>query len=128
MDIGQITGDTSARMEWKYYWRNVVQRYQVVIEGWPDNIPFGNLSNYSNSLADLEALLRKWRCGSIYWKEITDHELQQLNKERDERIERGEIDAPVPRRRRSDYGKKRVKNARTQDDSNGNEENEGEEE
>jgi hypothetical protein len=55
--IGEITGDENAQMEWKHYWRNVVRRHQVVIEGWPDAIPFRNLSETSNSLANLETLL-----------------------------------------------------------------------
>ncbi|KAG1749167.1 uncharacterized protein EDB91DRAFT_1011812, partial [Suillus paluster] len=48
-----ITQDPSARMHWANYWRSVVQRYLVVIEGWPDNIPFVNLSNVSSTLPDL---------------------------------------------------------------------------
>ena len=102
-----VTGDESARMEWKHYWRNVVKRYQVIIEGWPDNIPFRNLSDVSNSLSDLEDLLRRWRCGTTYWKKLTARELQTLDLERDTQITNGEVDAPAPRRRRSDYGKKR---------------------
>jgi hypothetical protein len=94
-------------MEWKHYWRNVVKRYQAIIEGWPDNIPFRNLSDISSSLSDLEDLLRRWRCGTTYWKKLTARELQTLDLERDTQITNGEVDAPAPRRRRSDYGKKR---------------------
>ncbi|KAG1797630.1 hypothetical protein EV424DRAFT_1292587, partial [Suillus variegatus] len=44
-----VTGDPDARMQWTHYFRNVVQRYQVAIEGWPDNIPFTNLSQVSSA-------------------------------------------------------------------------------
>jgi hypothetical protein len=97
-------------MEWKYYWRNVVKRYHVMIEGWPDKIPFRNLSDASSPLPDLENLLRKWRNGKIYWKKLTENEINALDLERNAQIENGELDAPVPRRRRSDYGKKRPRN------------------
>jgi hypothetical protein len=107
LPTGTITGDMTARMEWKHYWRNVVQRYKVVIEGWPENIPFCNLSDGSGLLTDLETLRRKWCCGTTYWKQIAEHELGEMGRDRDAQIERGEVAAPAPRRRRSDYGKKR---------------------
>lgn len=94
-------------MEWKHYWRNVVKRYHVMIEGWPSTIPFRNLSEASSSLSDLESLLRKWRCGTIHWKRLDESEFEALDATRDQQIENGEIDAPVARRRRSDFGKKR---------------------
>ncbi|KIL54246.1 hypothetical protein M378DRAFT_92922 [Amanita muscaria Koide BX008] len=102
-----ITGDDSARMEWKHYWRNVVMRYKVAIKGWPANIPFRNLSEVSSALPELESLLRKWKMGKIYWEPMTDAELQSLDDERNAQIENQEIEPPAPRRRRSDYGKKR---------------------
>jgi len=79
----------------------------VIIEGWPANIPFRNLSEASNSLAELEILLQKWRCGKVYWREVTEIELQDLDRNRNSQIESGELEAPTPRRRHSDYGKKR---------------------
>ena len=79
----------------------------VIIEGWPADIPFHNLSEASSSLTDLETLLRKWRCGKIYWRGVTETELQDLDDARNNQIESGELEAPTPRRRRSDYGKKR---------------------
>ena len=102
-----ITGDNSACMEWKYYWRNVVQRYKVVIEGWPGNVPFRNLSDATSSLPDLEGLLQRWRNGKAYWKAITDRELRDLDVDREAQIENGDLNVPPPRWRRSDAGKKR---------------------
>ena len=108
-----MTGDESARKEWKHYWRNVVKRYQVIIKGWPDNIPFRNLSETSNSLSNLETLYRKWCCGRIYWKKLSSQELQDLDLQRNHQIEQGEAEAPAPRRRRSDFGKKRSRSKGT---------------
>jgi hypothetical protein len=109
LSTGEVTGDENARMEWKHYWRNIVRRYQVMIEGWPETIPFRNLSETSNSLANLETLLRKWQCGKTYWKKLTAAELKELDHERDEQIERGEVETHGPRRRRSDFGTKRAR-------------------
>jgi hypothetical protein len=103
---GTITGNMTACMEWKHCWRNVVQRYKTVIEGWPENIPFRNLSDGSGSLTDLETLRRKWCCGTTYWKQITERELDEMVQDRDTRIEQGEEAAPAPCHHRSDYGKK----------------------
>ncbi|KAI6029222.1 hypothetical protein PISMIDRAFT_107954 [Pisolithus microcarpus 441] len=55
------------RMQWVHYFQNVVTWYLVVIKGWPDEIPFTNLSNVSNVLHQLEGLLCKWELGSVHW-------------------------------------------------------------
>jgi hypothetical protein len=34
--IEECTGDTGAKMQWVHYFRNIVQWYQVVVEGWLD--------------------------------------------------------------------------------------------
>ncbi len=81
----------------------------VIIEGWPVNIPFRNLSEASNSLTELEMLLRKWHSGKVYWREVTEAEFQDLDRNRDNQIEHGELEGPTPRRHRSDRGKKRLR-------------------
>ncbi|KIK21689.1 hypothetical protein PISMIDRAFT_31748, partial [Pisolithus microcarpus 441] len=100
-----VTGDPKAKMQWAQYFRNVVTRYQVVIEGWPEMIPFANLSSASSSLAQLEVLLRKWELGATYWKALSDDELNQLQQRRNEGLENGEIEEHS-HRTRSDKGKK----------------------
>ncbi|KAI5994435.1 hypothetical protein EDD15DRAFT_2165994 [Pisolithus albus] len=105
--LQDVTGDPKAKMQWAQYFRNVVTRYQVVIEGWPERIPFANLSSASSSLVQLEVLLRKWQLGATYWKTLSDDELTQLQQRRNEGIENGEIEEHS-RRTRSDKGKKRT--------------------
>ena len=97
-------------MQWVQYWHNVVQRYSVIITGWPKEIPFVNLSTASSALPDLERLLRKWRSKAIKWKRLTAEELAAMEKERDEEIENGVV-KEMHRRVRSDKGKKRCRNA-----------------
>ncbi|KAG1735557.1 hypothetical protein EDB19DRAFT_1830226 [Suillus lakei] len=53
----EATGDPDVKMQWVHYWHNVVQRYLVICEGWPVDMPFENLSKVSSSLTDLEMLL-----------------------------------------------------------------------
>jgi hypothetical protein len=119
LHIEHVTEDPMARMHWKNYWRNVVKKYQVIVEGWPGNIPFASFSDVSTPLPDLETLLRQWQSGKIYWRELTTSEFKKLDKERDNQIESGEIDAPAPRRRRSDRGKKRSRSKYTVDNGDG---------
>ncbi|KAH7917298.1 hypothetical protein BV22DRAFT_990071, partial [Leucogyrophana mollusca] len=92
-----ITGDQKAKMHWKLYWRNIVQRYQVKIEGWPSNIPFANLSDTSSALPDLESLLRKWKSGAIHWEKLSEVEYERLNNERNGQLENGELEEPCRR-------------------------------
>jgi hypothetical protein len=94
-------------MEWKYYWRNIVKRYSVIIEGWPHHIPFKNFSEVSNTYADLELLLCKWRSGEIRWKILTVAELEKEESKRNAGLENGELHEPTPRCQQSDCGKKR---------------------
>jgi len=104
--IGEVTGDSRAKMQWAYYFRNIVQRYQVMIEGWPDSVPFGNLSTVSSALPALEMLLRKWELGTIHWKTLSDEEFETVRREHEEKLESGEIE-DRHRRTRSDKGTKR---------------------
>ncbi|KAI6011956.1 hypothetical protein EDC04DRAFT_2905129 [Pisolithus marmoratus] len=88
---GDVTGDPKAKMQWAQYFRNIVACYWVVIEGWPETIPFVNLSSASSSLMQLEALLQKWEMGTTYWKVLSNDELNQLQQRRNEQLENGEI-------------------------------------
>ncbi|KIK13714.1 hypothetical protein PISMIDRAFT_118367 [Pisolithus microcarpus 441] len=55
--LWDVTGDLKAKMQWAQYFRNVVTRYWVIIDGWPEAILFANLSSMSSSLPQLEILL-----------------------------------------------------------------------
>ncbi|KAG1775915.1 hypothetical protein EV702DRAFT_941657, partial [Suillus placidus] len=50
----KITGDPHVNMQWTHYFRNIVRHYQVMIVGWPNNIPFVNLSKVSSALPELK--------------------------------------------------------------------------
>lgn len=59
-------------MQWTEYWRNIVQCYNVVCEGWPSTIPFKNLSEASSALPELRMLLNKWESGAIKWRYLEE--------------------------------------------------------
>lgn len=94
-------------MQWANYWRNIVQRYHVICEGWPAHIPFKNLSEASTSLPELQMLHKMWKDKLIFWRLLDEDEYQRLQQERSEKLDTGEIVEPC-RRPRSDKGKKRV--------------------
>ncbi|KAL4077484.1 hypothetical protein J3A83DRAFT_4087980, partial [Scleroderma citrinum] len=74
----EITGEPRAKMQWAHYFHNIIACYLVTIEGWPNCIPFTNLSTVSSALLDLEMLLRMWESGSIYWKQLSEEEYEAL--------------------------------------------------
>ena len=96
-------------MQWAYYWSAVVRPYKVKLEGWPSDIPFGNLSDVATSLPTLEKLSRLLKKGQLHWKALTDAELDELEDKRNGQIEAGQIVERV-RQPRSDKGKKHVQN------------------
>ncbi|KAG1797720.1 uncharacterized protein HD556DRAFT_1232984, partial [Suillus plorans] len=100
----EATDDPSAKMQWTHF-HNVVQRYQVVMEGWPKKIPFMNLSQSSSALADLEMLWCKWDANKIYWRALSDEEFAELHKECEDKLESGEL-VDCHHCQRSDKGKK----------------------
>ncbi|KAG2358988.1 hypothetical protein BDR07DRAFT_1378983 [Suillus spraguei] len=111
--LHEVTGDDCAKMQWVHYFQNIIQHYQVVVKGWPNNIPFTNLSNVSSTIPDLEMLLWKWESGATYWKAIDNEEFEWLCWERDEGLESGDITEQCWRTR-SDKGKKHRQPAGTQ--------------
>jgi hypothetical protein len=96
-------------MEYKHYWCNVVMRYHVIIEGWPESIPFCNLSDTLSPLDSLEKLLWRWQNGRTFWKKLTDDEFRKIEREHTTQGENDGLDACAPRRCRSDYGRKRTR-------------------
>ncbi|KAG1836618.1 hypothetical protein F4604DRAFT_1943019 [Suillus subluteus] len=105
--LQEITKVPKATMQWANYWRNVVQRYCVICEGWPTHIPFKNLSEASTSLPKLQMLHDMWKNKLISWRLLDEDEYQRLLQEHNKKVNTGEIVEPS-RRPRSDKGKKRV--------------------
>ncbi|KAG6370999.1 hypothetical protein JVT61DRAFT_10716 [Boletus reticuloceps] len=103
---GEITGSAKAKMQWTAYFRNIVSHYRVVIEGWLSTVPLANLSEALSSLPQLEMLEHKWEMGLTHWKKLSPEQFEALKRERDEKIESGEIVEPT-RHTHSDKDTKR---------------------
>ncbi|OCH87528.1 hypothetical protein OBBRIDRAFT_736014 [Obba rivulosa] len=75
--LRDITLDDTATMRYPTFWRDVTEKYHVIVEGWPRDIPFKNLSDLSN-VQVLETLLQGWESGAIHFRRISDAEFRQL--------------------------------------------------
>jgi hypothetical protein len=112
----EITGDPDAKMQWVHYFRNIIQRYSVAVEGWPDCVPFTNLSSVSSALPHLEILRQNWHSGTTHWKQLTDEEFEELLAKRNQQLDNGEITLHA-RRSRSDKGKKHKRASDSENDN-----------
>ncbi|KAI6045904.1 hypothetical protein EDC04DRAFT_2558879 [Pisolithus marmoratus] len=106
--LSEITGEPNAKMQWAHYFCNVVTCYLVAIEGWPNGIPFTNLSTVSSALPDLEMLLSMWESGSIFWKLLNNQDYETLCHEHDAKLNSGEL-IEGARRTHSDKGTKQAR-------------------
>ena len=96
MSKEEITKDIGAHMKHKLYHEKIVQHHHVMLMGWPQNILFKNLGECSSSLQELQSLLEKLLNGQMYWKTITEDELNELEDEHKKQIEDGKITPPAP--------------------------------
>ena len=105
MFSGDIIKDSLARMEYVDHHRKIFYHYQIILEGWPQTLPFKAPSKCSSSFYELNNLLQFLCNGNTYWKNITAEELATLEKELKEKIASGEIISPT-QCHCSDHGKK----------------------
>ena len=103
-------------MHWTHYWRDVITCHHIIIDGWPKDVPFKNLSDGLSSLPALESLLQKWKSGTVFWRVLTDAEFVEMDSEQNASIANGTMVEPCPRHTHSD---KRKKRARPQVDKQG---------
>ncbi|KAI0074490.1 hypothetical protein K474DRAFT_1677051 [Panus rudis PR-1116 ss-1] len=87
--LRNITGDENAAMRWPSYWKDIVVKYRVHIQGWPyDEVPFRNLSDVSN-LQKLELLLKGWQDGTIYFRRLSEDEFNSLSAQQASYVDTG---------------------------------------
>ncbi|TFY51490.1 hypothetical protein EVJ58_g10537 [Rhodofomes roseus] len=63
----EITKSPAARMRYNVhdFWANVVRRLGYKLVGWPESIPFTNLSNLKGGRRPIEELLHLWNNGTL---------------------------------------------------------------
>lgn len=67
-------------MKWSTYWRDIVNEHLVIVEGWPADIPFRNVSHATGSLAKLELLCVKWLVGATRFRHVSFEEHDEMIK------------------------------------------------
>ena len=103
-------------MEYKLYHENVVHCHLVMPVGWPQNIPFKNLSKCSSFLQELQNFFKSLADGETHQKPITEKELNKLKNEHQKQIDDGEIAPCAPHQRHSNHGKKRKQDIQLSED------------
>jgi hypothetical protein len=93
-------------MVWKNYWHDIVVRHRVIIEGWPKDVRFGNLSDVATSLHILDKLHCHWKSGQTYFRVLDDSEFEALDKEHAKNVANGDEVIPA-RKTQRDKGVKR---------------------
>ena len=94
-------------MNYKNYDIDVVQRYGVILEGWPSGIRFTNPSDIGNSLSQLTTLRDAIVSGECKFRKMTTTEKEAHQKSIDERVASGQL-VPTVRKPRKDTGRKRA--------------------
>ncbi|KAF8169210.1 hypothetical protein K438DRAFT_1941401 [Mycena galopus ATCC 62051] len=100
-----ITGNPDATMAYIWYEEDIVQRYNVVMEGWT-GVPFQNISTVSTSLPNLRLLLDAIKSGVCAFRKLSTAEAATRKAKWDADVTAGTA-IPKHRAQRSDAGQKR---------------------
>ncbi|TDL14845.1 hypothetical protein BD410DRAFT_845689 [Rickenella mellea] len=108
-----ITNETTIKMQYLTYHRNIVSKHRVVLRGWPFD-KFRSPSQLSGSTPKVQSLLTALEGAggnspTCYWETIDDKEFEALDAEYERNVDQGLIDAPRERAVRKDAGKKRAR-------------------
>ncbi|KAF7292671.1 hypothetical protein MIND_01165300 [Mycena indigotica] len=97
-----ITGNPDAEIAYRWFEEDVVQRYDIVIDGWC-GIPFDNPSAASTSLAKLRETVDGLRSGTIVFRKLTLAEAAERRKKWEADVAAGLVSAKS-QKERSDKG------------------------
>lgn len=79
---GEMSGNPKANMYWtpRKFYRYIVKPYRLRLVGWPQVMPFTNLSNIRGRMTTAFGLLLKmWDQGTLRFERITEAEFSTLN-------------------------------------------------
>ncbi|GBE86740.1 predicted protein [Sparassis crispa] len=79
--LRRVTGVPHAEMFWtaREFYRFVAVRHSVLLDGWPDDVLFANLSTVRGGIRTLDRLLDLWNEGTLCFRRISDSEVLALN-------------------------------------------------
>ncbi|KAG6887201.1 hypothetical protein C0992_000146, partial [Termitomyces sp. T32_za158] len=133
VSLEKIVGTKNITMSYERYDSEVVERYSVVLRGWPEGLQFRSPAKIT-TMEDARVLRDALVSGECVWVKLSRKEKEARAKTRQEKIASGEI--PVKKRKkRSDAGKPRgpkkskagEKRHSREDDENNGEDSEREE-
>ncbi|KAF8517055.1 hypothetical protein BU17DRAFT_67170 [Hysterangium stoloniferum] len=101
--LRKITGEDGLNMEWTAYKDLIIDKYHVILDGWPKDIVFNPADLGTKSLAVVIAALEDGTCN---WKKLTEESYIKYVQERERKIQAGEVHIPKCKRH-SDAGQKR---------------------
>ncbi|KAL0576684.1 hypothetical protein V5O48_005311 [Marasmius crinis-equi] len=101
-------GTENQAMQYERFDTTITLRYRVIVEGWPQGIPFQKPSAFGGALDPLFRLRNAWQAGEAHFRKMGEEEFQKWQAERAEKIRTGDI-VPKTRKKRSDAGVKRSK-------------------
>ncbi|KAL0575882.1 hypothetical protein V5O48_006104 [Marasmius crinis-equi] len=101
-------GTENQAMQYERFDTTITLRYRVIVEGWPQGIPFQKPSAFGGALDPLFRLRNAWQAGEAHFRKMNDEEFQKWQADRAEKIRTGDI-IPKTRKKRSDAGVKRSK-------------------
>ena len=100
-----ITGKKGIAMNYRNYQTAIICAWGVKLVGWPNGVQFVNPSHLG-TVADLRRIRDALRDKSCYWKALTASESKAHKEELQARAAAGDA-IQVPRKQRSDFGRKR---------------------
>ncbi|KDQ59366.1 hypothetical protein JAAARDRAFT_46817 [Jaapia argillacea MUCL 33604] len=116
----EITGNKTATMQYVNYECDIIQKYEIILEGWTHE-KFVNLSKLSDALEPLQNLLDALHKGTCKFIKLSTAQQEQRHEEFNARVEAGKAEAPQPWKQRKDAGKKRPQASDDTDKENGRE-------
>lgn len=109
------------QMSYVNFWSDITVKHRIVIEGWPSDIRFGNLSDVLTSLSHLQVVYEKWERGEIYFRKVSEAEFRTLAEEHRKAIKDGSISEDRRRKERADKGTKKGKKGKKHSQREGTE-------
>lgn len=108
---GKFTRVPSAQMKWTAagFCKDVAKKYEVMLKGWRDDIPFENLSNLPNAIERIQDLLDLLGRKELRFVKITRREAQALTPET---ASPGQYVPPRARAIRSDFKRHKIERKR----------------
>ncbi|KAG0708394.1 hypothetical protein DFH29DRAFT_1065763 [Suillus ampliporus] len=111
---GQMTGKDNIGMNYPNYIKSIVLSYSIVLDGWPETIPFMSPWNI-HTVCEIWELCDALKAGTCAWKRLTKTELEKYKEDLERRRAAGET-VGKPRKKHSDSGTSRkCKNTQRED-------------